>query len=206
MSQEQRILEKSFEMIVKLGIRSVSMDDIASQLGISKKTLYLFVSNKAALIEKIFSQQIEREKLFLAESTLEASDAIEELFKLVKFRMDALTRMSPVTIFDLKKYYRSTWKQIKELHRKHMLGIILNNLEKGKASGLYRKEFNDQVIGRLYLGQTFALVDESIFPKGKIDFKEAILEFIQYHLRGICTSKGLEKMEFYYKNYTQQIN
>lgn len=193
-------------MILKLGIRSVSMDDIASQLGISKKTLYQFVSNKAGLIEKIFSLQIEKEKLFLSESTSEASDAIEELFKLVKFRMDALTRMSPVTIFDLKKYYRSTWKQLKELHRKHMLGVILNNLEKGKASGLYRKEFNDQVIGRLYLGQTFALVDESIFPKGKIDLKEAILEFIQYHMRGICTPMGLEKMEFYHKNYTQQIN
>ena len=197
MNQEQRILEKSFEMIVKLGIRSVSMDDISSQLGISKKTLYQFVSNKAALIERIFSQQIEKEKLFLAESTLEASDAIEELFKLVKFRIDALTRMSPVTIFDLKKYYRSTWKQLKELHRKHMLEVIIKNIEKGKIEGLYRKDFNENIIGRLYLGQTFALVDDSIFPKGKIELKEAIMEFIQYHLRGICTPTGLQLLEVY---------
>jgi AcrR family transcriptional regulator len=200
--EEQRILDKSFEMIVKLGIRSVTMDDISSQLGISKKTLYQFVSNKAALIEKVFAQQIEREKSFLEESSLDASDPIEELFMLVKFRIDALTRMSPVTIFDLKKYYRTTWKQLKELHRKHMLEVILKNLEKGKSVGLYRSDFNEQVIGRLYLGQTFALVDESIFPKHKIDLKEAIIEFIHYHLRGICTEAGLKRLEVYFNKYT----
>jgi AcrR family transcriptional regulator len=199
-----QILDKAFELFTKFGIKSVSMDDLSSELGISKKTLYQTICNKNELIEKIFTAQIEKEKEILEQTTSQSTDAIEELLMVAQRKIDILKKLSQSTIFDLKKYHRNTWNSIESLHQKYMLKVLIKNLKKGISQGLYRENINPEIVARIYLGQSLAIMDGRLFPKNFPNFNQVPLQAIECHLRGIVSEKGLavfnQKMDKLLKN------
>lgn len=199
-----QILDKAFELFTKFGIKSVSMDDLSYELGISKKTLYQAICNKNELIEKIFAAQIQKEKEILEQTTSQSVDAIEELLLIAQRKIDILKKLSQSTIFDLKKYHKSTWNSIESLHQKYMLEILIKNLKKGISQGLYRNNLNPEITARIHLGQSLAIMDGRLFPKNFPHFSQVPLQAIECHLRGIVTEKGLEvfnlKMKEFLKN------
>jgi AcrR family transcriptional regulator len=197
MDQKQQIVNRSRELFMRYGIKSISMDDIAKELGMSKKTLYQFVENKSDLIEQIFRQKIECEKEAMADIRRQSSDAIEEILKIGKYVIEELRQLSPTTVFDLQKYYRITWKQMDALHQRHVYAIIRENIEWGMQQGLYRGDMNPDIIAKLYVGKTSLVADEDAFPLKEYPLEELFKEYIYYHIHGIASPKGMELLEKY---------
>ena len=192
METKEKILAKSEALFLRYGIRSITMDDIARELGISKKTLYQFVDNKADLIQKVLLEFIEEERRVILEITQSSGNAIEEMLRIGRYITQVLRKLKPTTLFDLQKYYPESWQMIRALNQEHIYGVIKNNLEKGIEQELYRNNLSTDIIARLYVGKSHYLVDEEFFPLRNYERGELYREFILYHMHGILSEKGRE--------------
>ena len=188
----EKILSRSEVLFLRYGIRSITMDDIARELGISKKTLYQFVDNKAELIQKVLLQFIEDEQRTIREITQQSSNAIEEMLNIGRYITQVLRRLTPTTLFDLQKYYPESWQMVYMLNQEYIYNVIKSNLERGIQQGFYRPNLHIDIISRLYVGKTNYLIDEDIFPLREYDRGELYREFILYHIHGILSEKGRE--------------
>ncbi len=192
---KEKILHEAGELFMRYGIRSVTMDEIARQLGISKKTLYQIVENKADLIKQVMYQhQAEDLEQFL-EIKNTSSNAIEEMLGLARHMMELLNKMSPTVMYDLQKYYHESWQLMEELHKKHAYAIIQNNIEEGKQQGLYRDDINADVTARFYVALSLLLVDEQLFPQKKYRKEQLVEQYISYHIHGIASPAGVALLE-----------
>lgn len=183
------------QLFMRYGIKSVTMDDIARQLGISKKTLYRYVENKNDLIAQIFEQKIEQEKKVMAQIREDSSDAIDEILKIAAYVIRELRTLSPTTVYDLQKYYRETWRQMEALHQRHIYTIIRENIQRGIKQALYRINMNPDIISKLFVGKTSLVVDEELFPIRDYNLGDLYKEYIYYHIHGIASPKGLHLLE-----------
>ena len=171
------------------------MDDIARELGISKKTLYQYVENKSDLIGQIFQQHIEEEKRIMDTIKEEASYAIDEILNMAKYVVSLLRELSPTIVYDLQKYYRNTWKQMEALHKRYIYGMIKENLIWGIKQGVYRRNLDPDIIAKLYVGKTSLVVDEDLFPIREYHIGELFQEYINYHIQGVASEKGRQLLE-----------
>ena len=197
MDARGQILMQARELFMRYGIRSVTMDDIARELGMSKKTLYQHVPNKTDLIERIIEQHIQQEKACIREFSETARDAIDEILMIARYVIQMLRQMKPTTMFDLKKYYRAIWDKMDRFHSLHTYDVIRRNIERGVAQGYYREQVDADIIAKLYVGKTMFMTDEAMFPMRTYDRDRLFLEFIHYHLRGILSEKGLRQLKKY---------
>jgi AcrR family transcriptional regulator len=201
--QKQHILSQAEALFLRFGIKSVTMDDLARELGISKKTLYQFVENKADLINQILLNHVQDETACIEEVIHTGSNALEVMMGIARFAEQRLGRIAPTVVYDLKKYYREGWELIESLHRQHVYAVIKSNIERGKAEGLYREDVNADVIAKLYVGKTFLLVDEDIFPQREYERGKLFQAFLIYHLRGIVSPKGAKMLEKHFGETAQ---
>lgn len=192
---KEKILTKCEELFLRYGIKSLTMDDIARELGISKKTLYKAVDNKADLIRQTIYSSVLNEKRDIENILENSSNPIEELLNIARHFMEMLRKMSPNTVYDLKKYYRESWEILEQLHVKHMTGVILDNIRKGIQLNLYRQDVNPEVIARLYAATGSLIVDDQLFPPQRFNRDELFWEYINYHIHGIASEKGLKLLK-----------
>ena len=200
MDVQTQIINKAEDLFLRYGLKSVTMDDIARKLGISKKTLYQYVENKTDLVSKIMLAHIEEEKAMMEEVSTNSGNAIEEMFKVARYALQQLRKLSPTLVYDLQKYYGDIWILLQKLHREHGQQMIRENIERGKKQGVYRADINEDIMAKLYVSNTFTLVDEDVFPLKNYNKEKLFIEFIKYHIHGIASEKGLEL----YKNYIQR--
>ncbi|MFK7810238.1 MAG: TetR/AcrR family transcriptional regulator [Saprospiraceae bacterium] len=194
---EKKILTAIEGLFMRYGIKSVTMDDISRKLGMSKKTIYQYVDNKADLIHKVMNQHIETELKEMEKIREESKDAIDEMLGISKHVTQMLRQMSPTTIYDLHKHYRETWLMMEAFHKEHIYNFMKMNLEKGVKEGLYRKGFNPDIIAKFYVVQTLCVVDEDQFSLQDYNKEKLFVAFSDYHLRGVASAKGLKKLEQY---------
>lgn len=195
MDAKQRILLTAEGLFFKYGIKSITMDDVAKELGISKKTLYKEVDNKKDLVSQVLGRNLEGELGFMIELRAASKNAIEEMLSVTKHVTQKFREMNPGVIYDLRKYYRESWKQLEKFQEEFIFSMIKENIEKGKKEGLYRQDLHADIMGKLYVGSTRMLVDEDYFSTKKYTPEKLYEEFIFYHLRGIVTNKGLKLLE-----------
>jgi len=191
------ILEGAKKLFMRYGIKSITMDDVARELGISKKTLYQHVDNKNDLVKRIIVEHIADEKDCLSGIADEASDPIEQMLMIARYVLQILREVRPTAMYDLQKYYRETWQLMDKFHQEHVYKTIKANLEAGVEKGLYRHDLDTDIIAKLYVGKTMIINDEEMFPSRDYDRDRLFAEYINYHLRGILSEKGLEKLESY---------
>ncbi len=199
-TETKKILSAIEQLFMRYGIKSVTMDDISKKLGISKKTLYQHITNKADLIHKIMHQHIEEEMKAMEQVRSQTTDAIAEMLGISRYVTQMLREMSPTTIYDLQKYYRKTWQMLESLHQKHFYQFIRMNLENGVKEGLYRNDFDPDIIAKLYVAKTLLVVDQEVFPLRDYNKEKLFEAFIEYHIHGIASAKGLKKLECYLLN------
>ena len=192
---KQQVLDKSKSLFMRYGIKSVTMDDIAREMGISKKTLYQVVENKSDLIEQIFQCHIEEEKRDIDQICEEAGDAVEEMLRIADYVLRKLREMPPAAMYDLRKYYRGTWKQVEALHQRYIYQLIRDNLERGMAQGVYRRSLDPDIIAKIYVGKASLVADEETFPLSDYNIAELFQQYIYYHIHGIASPKGLKLLE-----------
>jgi len=195
MEKIQDILLKVSELFRKFGIKSVTMDDIASEIGISKKTIYHHVQDKTDLVSKLMEFENERVQKCMAEIFQAKRNAIEELFEVNRFMINLMKRYSPSFNYDLKKYYPDIFRKIHAIRRTNIYNAIRNNLKKGKSEGLYRDELNEEVLAKLNVSRMEDMPNSSLFTPEELNSGSVFKEMFIYHIRGIANERGTRFLE-----------
>ncbi|MFP5470952.1 MAG: TetR/AcrR family transcriptional regulator [Bacteroidia bacterium] len=203
--KELDIVSKVLSVFMRCGVKAISMDDMARELGMSKKTLYKFVKDKNDLVNKVMTFQCTTESCMVDDIALNTKNAIDEIIELSKHISQKLQSIHPSVHFDLNKYYPEAWKIFNEHRTNIILKFIENNLKRGIKENLYRDNFNPKVIARLYIHKIDALFNPDIFPPGEISFVEAYNEMMKYHIRGVANEKGVKYMKNKLKKETLNI-
>lgn len=192
MSDNQRniILEKAMSMYLQFGLRSVSMDQIASELGISKKTIYRHFENKGALVHEGIMRMTNEVTCFTKNIHQNAHNPIDELFAMDDAMQEYFTSTHERLLFQLKKYYPETYHHLENIKRTEMVNMTVENLERGISEGIYRDDFDPHTIARLYLGQAYMIMNDDFFWKPNVDKKRLRKQALMYHLHGIVSDKG----------------
>jgi TetR/AcrR family transcriptional regulator, cholesterol catabolism regulator len=191
----KKILEKVRELYMKYGIKSITMDDIAGELGISKKTLYQFVVDKDDLVGKFIDNEIALRQEKICNCFKVGLNAIEELFEISIFMNKNMRDQNPATEYDLKKYYPIHYQRIVKTRREGIYNYILLNLKKGIKEGLYRKDLNTEIIAKLYLSRSERVHHDDLFTLEELTSNKLFIELLVYHIRGIATEKGIVVLE-----------
>lgn len=188
--QQEKWLKRVEDLFMRLGIKSITMDDVARELGISKKTLYTFVESKDDLVQKMLERHIEQEKKSCELMFSTAQNAIEEMFYVIESNTQQMAQMKANVVHDLQKYHRDAWEMMSEFTRGFLYKIVRNNLERGVSEGLYRDDFNIDIVTRLHIASSFQLFDETIFPQNAFKREVVFREYLLHYLHGILSEKG----------------
>jgi len=188
--ETNKILEASDILFRKYGIRSVTMTDIARQLGISKKTLYLHIENKRDLVTKMMQRYIAQEQKMCLQIKEDAENALDELIKISLYVQIQVKDINPSLLFDLQKYHRPVWELLDQYHKKDIAFLVESNLRRGVTEGLYRQDLFVELIAKIYVGLTPILSDLDLFPADKFPTHILHKEFVKYHISGIVSEKG----------------
>lgn len=200
----ENILIKVGELYNKYGIKSVTMDDVAREIGISKKTLYQYVENKGDLVSKVLKNTLSKNNCTFKEIEDKGLNAIDELLEVGKHIIKIITKYNHSLEYDLKKYYPHLYDQIHEMRKEKMYNAILNNILKGKKEGLYRADMNEEIITKIQISRFIHMSSGELFDPEEINKPQYILELFIYHIRGIATNKGLEGLEKKLQNTDMQ--
>lgn len=180
---------------MKYGIKSITMDDVARELGISKKTLYQYITDKNDLVGKFIENEIALRKEEICKCFRIGYNAIEELFEISLFMNRILRNQNTATEHDLKKYYPIHFHKALTAKREGIYNYILVNLKKGVSEGLYRSEMNKDIIAKLYLWKSENIHFDELFTLEEFTSRKLFLELLNYHIRGIATEKGIKILE-----------
>lgn len=189
------ILERANDLYMRYGIKSITMDDVASNLGISKKTLYKYVSDKDDLVGKAIDLQIEDIHADVNCHCNSNLNAIEELLLVSKIINQRIKKVNHGTVFDLKKYYPVHYERLVNARREKMFSCIIKNIVRGKQEGLYRNDLNDTIITKLQLSRIENIIDNDFFSIEEFTSSKFFQEIFVYHIRGIANQKGIEFLE-----------
>ena len=192
---KDQILTKATDLFLTLGFKSVTMDDIATEMGISKKTIYLHYNNKDQLVEASTMHLFETISGGIDQICSLENNPIEELFLIKDFVMKNLKNESTSPIYQLQKYYPNIHKSLMLRQFDKMGDCVIVNLEKGIVRGLFRKEINIPLIARFYFAGMTSLKNNEIYNTEQFPSLTTQMAYLEYHLRGICTEKGIQKLE-----------
>lgn len=204
MNQEyQHIIEKASELYNQYGIKSITMDDIARELGMSKKTLYKYVSNKDDLVDQFVEYLAKGRKCYVEDIKNQNLNAIEELVEVNEYVIEMLKNYNPSTYFDLKKYYPDQYRKLRELRRNNMFQAVKENIIKGKKEGIYRKELNEDIIARVHVSRIENSFANEMFTIQELTSWKFIREMMIYHIHGIANKEGIQ---FFHKKLKEFEN
>lgn len=189
--KRQQLLLHANQLFLKYGIKSVSMDDLARDLGISKKTIYQYVKNKRDLITQVLINHVEMEKSYIDKVNKEAKDAVGALLLTAEMVKEQLRSLSPTTLYDLQKYYKKEWDLLHEFQYEHIYKCTRENIVRGIEEGLYREDLDIDIISKIYVGAAHNLLDEKMFDPKKYKLEKVYIEMLKYHFSGIATKKGM---------------
>jgi len=191
METEKEIQSKAEELFLQFGVRSVSMDDLARELGKSKKTLYKYFSCKKDLVKKILLGYVEREKNALALISKQSDNAIDEWYRVFMHHLDFTKSLKISVQFDLKKYHPKIWDIIKRFKNQFIYQLVKENVIRGKHEGLYRDDVNEEAIAMFYVSRIEETVDNDMVKAMKLSPGDLFLSFVDYHIYGIATPEGI---------------
>lgn len=191
----ENILIKVGELYNKYGIKSVTMDDVARELGISKKTLYLHVENKNDLVSKVLDYWLNQKDQDFSEILSKKQNAIEELIEVGIYIIKAFRDFNPSTEYDLKKYYPEIHNKLHDVRKSRMLESTLNNIKKGKKEGLFREDLDDEIIAKFQTDRFLSMNSDDFYNQDDMFNPQYLLELFIYHIRGIANEKGIEVLD-----------
>ncbi|WP_367388685.1 TetR/AcrR family transcriptional regulator [Lewinella sp. LCG006] len=194
---KQQIIEKSEELFMRYGIRSVSMDDIARELGISKKTLYQQVENKSDLIRQIFAERSLLERQAIEAMRKESDNAIEEMVEVARFMISRLRLVSPTSRYDLEKYYQDIHRELDHLHMTFFTHFIQENLGRGIEEGLYRRSTKVGLVAKFFVGMATRLAHNEYFSVKEHSLEDLVSQLFVYHIHGVASEKGMQVVRAY---------
>ena len=192
----KKILTESAKLFQKCGIRSVSMDDICREMGISKKTMYQYVESKADLIAKILEYGHEQhEKAMDYKNKHDNLNAIDILLEVSKHVCEDMQRFNPSITFDLQKFYPEIFKTMLDKKKAYIFEKIKCNIERGIAEEIYRPDLDVELVAQLYVQRLVDFHNPEFVASGNLSFEKVFRVMFENHIRGISNAKGIEYFE-----------
>jgi TetR/AcrR family transcriptional regulator, cholesterol catabolism regulator len=195
-----RIKDKAHALFMQFGLRSVSMDDIASALGISKKTIYLSFADKDALVDGVMASVFEHDIICCERDRKASENAIHEIFLAIDFIVEMFKTMNPSLLFDLQKYHPTSFMRFVKHKDDFLFNVIKNNIKRGIAEELYRTEIQVDVLARFRV-ESLMMPFNPEFQK-KINKNLAVIEeeLTIHYLYGMVSPKGYKLTLKYQEN------
>lgn len=194
---KEKIMSKAKDMFLKLGFKSVTMDDIAAEMCISKKTIYKYFCNKEILVEETTEKihnDVNEKISAIAEKDF---NAIEENFEIQKMFKEMFKSYDTSPVYQLKKHYPMIFMKIHEKSIEFCNDNFRKNIEKGMQEGLYRADLDIKTAVDFYYTLIFNINENTVYEK---DAHELVLKALEYHTRAIATPKGVLELEKHLQN------
>jgi AcrR family transcriptional regulator len=195
LSPEQVVLERVNRLFMSQGVRSLTMDDVSQELGMSKKTLYKYFRNKRDLVEQVMRYHVTCEEAILNRISAEAENAIDELLLVMRHVSERFASINPSVVYDTRRFYPRSWAVFEGYKNRVIYQRMRQNLLDGIAQGLYRAELSVEVLARVHVARVDLFFDPELFPPGQFTLAETYREFMNYHIRGIASRKGVLYLE-----------
>lgn len=199
MDYRQKIIEEGAMMFRTYGIRAVTMDMLASQLGISKRTIYEVFSDKEELLKGVLKWMVERQREIMTRVFSESENTIEAIFKMLDLMTDHFQKMSPAFQMDMKRLHMDLKKNPGELIDLPFFSNNSDILTRGIREGVFRDDIDVEITNKCLLEVARVTNDRNVFPPDYFENKDVIRSFYINYLRGISTQKGLDLINYYEK-------
>jgi AcrR family transcriptional regulator len=205
MDVKERILQKATDLFMRYGIRSITMDEIAAQLGISKKTIYQFFTDKDEMVDGVVENHI-KDNEEKCKSFREGSwDAVHEIIIAVSETEEMLKVMNPLILYDLEKHHPKSQKKLMNHFHRFMYVMVVENLQRGIVEGLYRPGLHEDIVAKHRLESAFMCFNQDVFPHGRYKITEVCRELALLFLYSVTTEEGKKLIEKYTEK-TKQLS
>jgi AcrR family transcriptional regulator len=179
------------------GLRQVTMDDLATQLGISKKTIYQYYKDKDDLVKAIVGFELKSHQIMCHNCESKAENAVHEMFLVMETIKEMAKTMNPGTLMELEKYFPSAFDIIKKHKEEFFLSLIKGNINKGIQQGFYRSDLEVDILSKFRLETIFIPFNLNIYPLSKFDTVNVHAQLMEHFVYGLMTVKGYEEMQAY---------
>jgi AcrR family transcriptional regulator len=194
---KDHILTEADKLFCQCGIKSITMDDIARHLGMSKKTIYQHYRDKNDLVQTLIKNKMETEVCVMDQNSAEALNAVDEVFRAVTHMESMLSNINPILFYDLQKYHPEAWLIFKNFRESNLYKVIRQNLDNGIEQGYYRKEINQDIISTMRIEQIDMAFNHSLNLVNKYGVYRVMKEITEHYLYGICTPMGYKLIDKY---------
>lgn len=200
---KEKIQEGAKNLFVKYGIRSISMDDIARHLSVSKKTLYQHFVDKDELVTMVVQSRLNDQKKIYDEIAEQSENAIDELHRIGDCLQKHTQESNPTLLFDIQKFHPKAWNVWIDYKNKIIRCSVVRNIEQGIKDGHFRADINPEILASYRLASTEVIHSDQVFPKDKFNLAEVHSQIFEHFVYGLCTEKG-KKLYQKYKEYNHK--
>src|SRR6201992_2203120 len=197
MSQRERIILGGEELFLKAGIRSVTMDDIARHLGMSKKTIYQFFSDKNELVMALVKKKLKEDEDQMSEIISKSENVIEQMINMMKCSEEIFSRINPIVIHDMQKYHPDAWTHFQNFKADVIVHTLEELLTKGINQGFIRPDIDVRIIARMRVNQVEMGFNTKLFPVTEFSTWKVQYQFLEHFNYGICTLRGYKLLNQY---------
>jgi TetR/AcrR family transcriptional regulator, cholesterol catabolism regulator len=195
MESKERIIQKADELFKKFGIRSITMDDVARNIAVSKKTIYQFFKDKDELVTEVVRISLNHDMNCIGQMYEDCPTALDEIIAMSRYMKTNLANINPTLMYDMQRYHPRAWEIWNAHKRNFILNSVQKNLERGILEELYRPDIPIEALAILRLEEIQLSFNIDYFPATKYNFIEVNLAFMDHFVRGIVTPKGLTHLE-----------
>jgi len=202
---KDKILKGAEELFMKYGVRSISMDDIARHLSVSKKTLYQHFADKEDIVTMVAKAHMQRSWTEFDEIRKSSKNAIDELSRISVCLKRNMEDMNPSLLFDLQKYHPKAWSAWQEYKTECIHESVSRNLKQGIEEGHFRPEINTEILSIVRMAMIEIAFDDKAFPQDKFKLSEVQMQIFDHFVNGIVTEKG-RKLYQKFKEVNQETS
>jgi len=203
MGQIERIIQGGEELFLTAGIKSVTMDDIARHLGMSKKTIYQFFQDKNELVIALVKKKLKKDEDQMSDIIGRSGNVIEEMINMMKCSEEIFSRINPIVIHDMQKYHPEAWMQFQNFKSGVLVHTLQELLTKGIKQGYIRPDIDVKIIARMRVNQVELGFNTTVFPVAEFNTWKVQQQFNEHFNYGICTLKGYKLLN-QYKNINDE--
>jgi AcrR family transcriptional regulator len=197
---KSRILFKGTQLFFRYGIKSVTMDSIASELGISKKTIYQHFPDKDSMVLQVVECFIEEDLKKWEDLDAKYSNVIEKMFKSFEMLKEMLENMNPRLLYEIQKYFPEAFQKFIQYKEETTIKKIQLDFSRGIEEGYFRSDIDVELLARLRMAEVDLAFNPDFYPNNKLSLFETQLTFSDIFMRGILTEKGLKLYNSYQTN------
>lgn len=205
LEQKEKLLRGARELFMKYGLRSVSMDDIARQLSISKKTIYQYFEDKDDIVAAVAKAYMEEQRLQYDKIAIESKNAVEEMVEISVCLKENMRNTNPTVMYDMQKYHPKAWNEWHAFKQKFIRESIVRSLKRGMEQEHFRPELHIDIIATMRLEMVQIAFDQNMFPREQYNFPEVQAQLFEHFVHGILTDKGKKLYQKYKKTSSVEI-